>query len=94
MSPYERSNARNELSQDGLLRFQMYLNGFYGIDGIEAADGVGLDQFVMHKQFANHGHSKIRSRHAPKLTGGQRLLDNVARGRDFLHGQSCAFALD
>jgi len=90
----ERSDARMELREDGLLRFQIFLNGFYASDGIGAADGVRLDQFVMHQQFANHSHSKIRSRHAPELTGCQRLLNNAARSLDFLHGRCCALTFD
>jgi hypothetical protein len=78
-------------SQDGLLRSEIFLNGFDAIAGIGDADGVGLGQFVMHQQFANHEHLKIRFRHAPELAGGQWLLANAARGLDFFHGQFCAF---
>jgi len=86
----ERSNARNALSQDGLLHSQVILNGFYEIDGIAAADDVWFDQFVVHQQFSYHGHPKILSRHAPELPGCQRGLNNAARSPDFLHGRCCA----
>ena len=83
------------LSQDGLLCFQIFLNGFYEIAGIGDADGVGLAQFVMHQQFANHSHLKIRFRHAPELTGCQGLLAvNAARSFGFFHGQSCDLTFD
>jgi hypothetical protein len=92
---HERSDPRIEenhpsLSQNSLLRFQILLNGFYAVAGVGDADGVGLAQFVMHQQFANHSHSKIRIGHVPELTGCQKGLNNAARSLDFLHGRSCA----
>jgi hypothetical protein len=88
------SDASIELNEDGLLRFQISLNGSYAIAGIGDAAGVGLAQFVMDQQFANHSDLKIAFRHAPELTGCQRGLNNAARSLDFLHGQSCAYAFD
>ena len=44
------------LNQDGLLRFQIFLNGFYAIAGIGDADGVGLAQFaIIHWDIASAG---------------------------------------
>ena len=40
-------------SQDGLVRFQIFLNGLDAIAGIGDADGVGPAEFVMHQQFAD-----------------------------------------
>jgi hypothetical protein len=54
------------------------------------ADGVGFAQFVMHQQFANHDHLKIRLRHAPELTGFQGLLGDAVRRPAFIHGPFCA----
>ena len=76
------------LSQHSLLRFQIFLDGFDAIAGMGDADGVGLAQFVMHEQFPNHDHQKIRFRHAPELTGFQELLADGARGLIFFHAPS------
>jgi hypothetical protein len=83
---------RGALSQDGLLGFQIFFNGFYAIAGIGDADGVVPAQFVMHQQFANHSHFKFCFRHAPELTGFQVLLANAAGRLDFCHGPSCALS--
>jgi hypothetical protein len=87
-------SSKKWLSQDGLLRFEIFLDGFYAIAGIGDADGVESAQFVMHQQFANHEHLEIRFRHAPELTGFQGLLSNAGRSLDFLHGPSCALTFD
>jgi hypothetical protein len=81
-------------SQDGLPGFQIFLNGFYAIAGIGDADGVGLAQFVMHQQFANHSHFKFCFRHAPELAGFQGLLVNAAGRFDIFHGQYCPLIFD
>jgi hypothetical protein len=94
MMSLERGDAGSLLNQDGLLCFQIFLNGFYGTAGIGAADGVRLNQFIMHQQFANYSHPKIRFGHAPELTGCQGWLNNAVRSLDFLHGQSCALTFD
>jgi hypothetical protein len=95
---HERTDARSAgkqgLCQDGPLRFQKFLNVFYGITGIGDADGVGLAEFVMDQQFANHSHLQIPFRHAPELTSSQRGLNNAERSFVFLHGRSCALTFD
>jgi hypothetical protein len=78
------------LSQDGLLRLQIFLNDFYTIAGMGDADGVRLAQFVMHQQFANHHHLQIRFHHAPELTGFQEWWANAVRSYAFIHGPFCA----
>jgi hypothetical protein len=78
------------LSQHSLLRFQILLDGFDAIAGMGDADGVGLAQFVMHEQFPNHDHQKIRFRHAPELTGFQGWLANAPGRLYFFHVPSCA----
>jgi len=67
------------LNQDGLVRFQIFLNGFYAIARIGDPDGVRLAQFVMHQQFADHSHLEVCMRHAPKLTRFQNWSANAAR---------------
>jgi hypothetical protein len=37
---------------------------------------------------------KIRFRHAPELTGFQRLLSNAGRRLHFFHGPYCALTFD
>jgi hypothetical protein len=74
------------LNQDGVVLFQIFLNGFYAFARIGNAGCVGLAQFVMYEQFADHCHLKVCVRHTPELTGFQRLLGNAARQLDFDHG--------
>jgi hypothetical protein len=80
----------SRLNQNGLVRFQIFLDGFYAVAGIGDPDGVGLAQFVMHQQFANHSHLKIGFWHPPELTGFQRLLANAVGRLNFYHGSFCA----
>jgi hypothetical protein len=62
-----------DLNQYGFVRFQIFFDGFYAIARISHTDGIGLAQFVMHQQLANHSHLKIRLGHTPDLTGFQGL---------------------
>ena len=92
----ERLKAEGRiLGQDGLLGFQKFLNGFYVVAGIGNADGVGLAQFVMHQQFADHAHLQMSFRHAPDLTGGQGWLAASEAGRlSLFHGSFCALTFN
>jgi hypothetical protein len=76
---------RAQLNQDGLVRFQIFLDGLYAVARIGDADGVGLAQFVMHQQFADHSHLKISFRHPPELAGFQRLLADATGRLGFCH---------
>jgi hypothetical protein len=87
-------SSLKQLSQNGLLAFQIFLNGFDAIAGIGNADGVVPAQFVVNQQFANHNHLKIRLLHAPELPCCQGLLGDAGRGLRFLHGSSCALTFD
>jgi hypothetical protein len=76
-------------SQDGLVLFQVFLNGFDAIAGIGHADGIGLAELVMDEQLADRLHTEMSIRHAPELAGFQWLI-NVANRLGFYHGSSCA----
>jgi len=67
------------LNQNSFVRFQIFLDGLDTVAGIGDTDGVGLAEFVMHEEFADHSHLKICFRHAPNLTGFEWFLDNAAR---------------
>ncbi|MGH7979735.1 MAG: hypothetical protein ACREE6_10200, partial [Limisphaerales bacterium] len=81
------TSISTDLNEDGFVRFQKFLDGFYSIAGIGDAKGVWFTQFVMHQQFANHSHLKICFRHPPDLTGFQRLLAGAASRLDFCHNE-------
>jgi hypothetical protein len=78
-------NSSSRLSQDGLVRFQIFLNGFYPIAGSGDPFGVRLAQLVMYQQFADRLHTEMRIRHTPDLTGCQWLPTNAANHLCF-HG--------
>ena len=69
---------RTRLNQNGLVRFQIFVDGFNAVDGIGDADGIRFSQFVMHQQFAHHGYPENCLSHTPDLTICQRLLMRVA----------------
>jgi len=81
-----------KLSQDGLVCFQIFLNGLDAVARMGDAHGVVPTQFVMHQQFAHHDYLKFRLRHVPMLAGDEDLLANRAGVLDFFHGPCCAFA--
>ncbi len=58
-------------NQDGLVLFQIFLNGRYPTAGVGASDGVGFGELVMHQQLANEPHPEIQFCHSPDLTGFQ-----------------------
>jgi hypothetical protein len=81
-------------SQDGFVRLQIFFDGLDRVAGIGDADGVWLAEFVMHEQFADHSHLKIRIGHAPELAVFQWLLANAWSGLNFYHAQCCALTFD
>jgi hypothetical protein len=93
-----RNPAREIISicsnQDGLVRLEIFLDGLDAVAGIGHADGVGLAEFVMHEEFADHPDLKIGLGHAPELAGFQGLLAGAAGRFNFYHGSSCALPLD
>jgi hypothetical protein len=82
------------LNQDGFVGLEIFLDGLDAVAGIGDTDGVGLAQLVMHEEFADHSHLKIRLSHSPELAGFQRLLAGTAGWLNFYHGEFCALIFD
>jgi hypothetical protein len=76
-------------NQNGLVLFQIFLNGRSAADGVGNSDGIGLGQFIMDQPLTDESHLKIQSRHPPDLTGFQWLQTNSARGLNFSHVAVC-----
>jgi hypothetical protein len=81
-------------SQDGFVRFEIFLDGVDGAAGIGHADGIRLAEFVMHEEFADHADLKVRAGHAPDLTGDETVRTNTRGAGNFYHAVSCALTWD
>jgi hypothetical protein len=71
--------------EDSLVLLQIFLHGRFGTAGVGDANSIGLGQFVVDQQFADHSHLEIHFGHAPDLTFGEGLEAGAACGLDFTH---------
>jgi hypothetical protein len=81
-------------SQDGFIGFKIFLDGVDGAAGIGDADSIGLAEFVMHEEFADHADMEIGTGHMPNLTGDKSVRTNARGARNFYHAVSCALTGD